>query len=191
MEQDKPLDGSSLTQQGAIATAPALPRERLSAWFGSVFAGGRDCTKPGFQTRALFAVRRSLKHLRHTRRILVSACRSFHAHIQIQFSKAGKLGDQGCAYQYDEQGRFRANTRTGARILYTERLLKACPWIDLVDMETFLMGFDAGEQWASGREDWDTPLGSKSDRTSAWLTPSDGDAIRGQLRGEFGRSLGV
>jgi hypothetical protein len=70
-------------------------------------------------------------------------------------------------------------------MLYTEKLLYVHPWSDPVDHETFLMGFDAGEQWSHGIEGWDTPFDRKSGRTSAWLTPEDGRQIREQVKAEL------
>ena len=130
-------------------------------------------------------LRRMGWRLHHKRRIWASAFRSFRSHIQILIAKEQGLGDLGCAYLYDANGQLQVNTRTTARILYTEKLLSVYPWLDSVDLETFLLGFDAGEQWASGSEDWDTASDNKSGRTLAWLTPEDGKAIRNEVRDEL------
>jgi hypothetical protein len=79
------------------------------------------------------------------------------------------------------------NTRTVARIEYTEKLLTLRQSrLDSVDLETFLQGFDAGEQWASYTQDWDTFPDKQGDRqaTAAWLTSTDGVAIRESVHRE-------
>lgn len=92
----------------------------------------------------------------------------------------------GCEFLYDAEGRLRVNTRTVARIEYTEKSLTLHPWLDSVDLETFLQGFDAGEQWASHTQDWDTFPDKQGDRqgTAAWLTSADGVAIRDSVHQE-------
>ena len=44
---------------------------------------------------------------------------------------------------------YQTNIRTVARKHYTELLLATRPWADGEDLQIFLMGFDAGEQFAS------------------------------------------
>jgi hypothetical protein len=56
--------------------------------------------------------------------------------------------DFGSAVQRSPDGILLPVYRTHARAEYTKALLAIHPWADTVDLEIFLMGFDAGEQWS-------------------------------------------
>lgn len=58
--------------------------------------------------------------------------------------------------------------RTVARRLYTEKLLAIRPWVDSQDLHIFLMGFDAGESWASCNTD--SQSRNQISSRSSWLT---------------------
>jgi len=64
--------------------------------------------------------------------------------------------------------RTHRSVRTVARRLYTEKLLAIRPWADSQDLQTFLMGFDAGESWASCNTD--TESRDQISVRSSWLT---------------------
>jgi hypothetical protein len=61
--------------------------------------------------------------------------------------------DFGPAFQRGPDGTYQVDIRTVARSEYTKCLLAIYPWADTVDLETFLMGFDAGEQWCRHNQD--------------------------------------
>jgi hypothetical protein len=172
----------SLTQKAAEPN----PKPATSSRFPeSVVADALCRKKPKFRMQVRFVALGYLWRWDRMRRIWVSAFRSFRSHIQILIAKEPKLGDLGSGYQYDADGHLQLNTRTEARSLYIEKWSSVSPWSDSVDLETFLMGFDAGEQWASGRQDWDTPIDNTTDRQGAWLTSFDGEEIRDAVRTEM------
>ena len=74
------------------------------------------------------------------------AFRSFRAHIRIQSSRAKARVDLGPALQFRD-GRYQPNTRTTARDEGIRRLQASHLWTDCVDLQIFLMGFDAGEEY--------------------------------------------
>lgn len=120
------------------------------------------------RTRMRVALRLHLLRWRRTQRIWVSTLRSSREHIRLQYAREPELGDLGPAVQVDGHGNLVENTRIAPRILYTEKWLSVCPWTDSVDLEIFLMGFDAAEQWygSSGtRSDY------RHDVQSAWPPP--------------------
>ena len=109
-----------------------------------------------------------------------AALHSFRGHIRSQSAK-GRVGvDFGPALVCRHSGHLCRNTRTVARILYTKRLLASLPWADSQDLEIFLMGFDAGEQWGIGNEGIGVEIQNQV-RTS-WLTSEDGEVIRDEIR---------
>lgn len=121
------------------------------------------------------------EHLLHVLRTWIFSLRSFRGHIENQVARYPAGVPLGTALVRSPQGCLHRNIRSVARRLYIERLLATHPWCDNQDLEIFLMGFDAGEQWKSysyGSE-YDTQNGSHN----SWLTPSCGDAINKQIRG--------
>ena len=77
------------------------------------------------------------------------AFRSFRAHIRIQSSRAKARVDCGAALQFRD-GHYHPNERTSARAEGIERLQANYPWTDCVDLQIFLRGFDAGEEFGKG-----------------------------------------
>src|SRR5271170_3406845 len=63
--------------------------------------------------------------------------------------------DFGPALQTFPDGSYKAESSTQARIRSIDSLLATRPWADIVDMQIFLDGFDAGEQWGRCRPDLD------------------------------------
>lgn len=100
------------------------------------------------------------------------AFRSFRGHIRTQSAKGRATVTFGPWFE-NHQGHPRRNLRTVARRIYTERLRAILPWADSQDLRIFLMGFDAGEKWAS-RSDIrvaDHP----TENASSWLALSEKD----------------
>src|SRR5437660_2715089 len=91
---------------------------------------------------------------------------SFREHMAIQSTTSHPSVDYGLAWVHDSDGMLREDTRTLARAQYTRCLLDLRERADLVDLQTFLMGFDAGEQWASRIEDTQT---YNAPQIPAWL----------------------
>jgi hypothetical protein len=77
-----------------------------------------------------------------------AAFRSFRAHIRIQSATTGGRVDLGAAFQVRGEHHL-PNARTDARAEGIERLLAIHPWADAVDLQMFLMGFDAGEEYGT------------------------------------------
>jgi hypothetical protein len=76
---------------------------------------------------------------------------SFRGHIHTQSAKGRATVTFGPWFE-NHQGHLRRNKRTLARRLYTEKLLAIRPWVDSQDLQIFLMGFDAGEEWNARKE---------------------------------------
>lgn len=72
--------------------------------------------------------------------------RNLRARIRIQFSTTEKPVDLGPAFLLSG-GRYLANARTRARAEGIRKLLAIHPWADTLDFRTFLMGFEAGEEY--------------------------------------------
>jgi|HubBroStandDraft_4_1064222.scaffolds.fasta_scaffold53167_2 hypothetical protein len=94
-----------------------------------------------------------------------TAVRSCLGHIRTQSAKGQATVGLG------PHGHLGArNARTLVRTLYTQKLLAIHPWADLQDLEIFLMGFDAGETFASDSRD---RLYKEQipEVQSSWITP--------------------
>jgi len=121
--------------------ARPLPFHLLSA----LFLSRRAFSGWGIRCHA----RRFLTRLRYRKEILASAWESFRGHLGILSAKEECPVDLGPAFERDARGYIQENTRTAARNQHIEKLLSVHPWSDPMDLETFLLGFDAGEQYAS------------------------------------------
>jgi hypothetical protein len=111
-----------------------------------------------------------LEDLRRSWCIVRLSFRSFRGHISTQFSKDQGTPHLGKSWGRNHLGQIRRNPRTVARRLYTEKLLATLPWADSQDLQIFLMGFEAGEQWnacSGGSQD-----NMQTDEAS-WLTILD------------------
>jgi len=109
-----------------------------------------------------------------------AALGSLRGHIRSQ-SARGRAGvDFGPALVCQHSGHLCRNTRTIARILYTKKLLASLSWADSQDLEIFLMGFDAGEQWGIHNEG--TVVEIRNQVKASWLTSEDGELIRNEIR---------
>jgi hypothetical protein len=86
----------------------------------------------------------SLANLAFYARRIRAAVRSFRGHIGILLSttRGVRLGP---AFQPQSQGHS-PNERTYARAEGIKNLQATHPWVDNVDLQLFLMGFDAGEE---------------------------------------------
>jgi len=80
--------------------------------------------------------------------IWLESFRSFRGHIRTQSAKGRPSVDAGPWFEY-QFGRYQRNARTLARISYIEKLRASRPWVDSQDLQIFLMGFDAGEEWSA------------------------------------------
>ena len=76
--------------------------------------------------------------------------RSFLGRIQAQLSKTrDTFVDFGQAFEPRDTGYWILHRRTRARVLGTQELETFCPWASSgLDIQVFLRGFDAGEQFA-------------------------------------------
>jgi len=101
---------------------------------------------------SFWQIRLLLHHARqrclNTLYIWSSAFRSLTGHIQIQSAKELPCVSYGQALAHSPDGHPKPNIRSLARSMYTQKLLATYPWLDIVDLRIFLMGFDAGEQWS-------------------------------------------
>jgi hypothetical protein len=77
-----------------------------------------------------------------------AAFRSFRGHIRIQSSTSAGRVDLGPSVQF-HVGCYQANTRTLARAEGIEKLQATHRWVDIVDLQLFLMGFDVGEEYSN------------------------------------------
>jgi hypothetical protein len=103
--------------------------------------------------------------------ILRDAVCSLHGHIQTQFA-TGRAGvDLGPAWERDSSGILCPCIRTVARRLYIEKLEAIHPWADGLDLQMFLAGFDAGEQYLSRIHGISEHTHSCEQRSS-WVLPS-------------------
>lgn len=78
---------------------------------------------------------------------LFSESRSFLGRLRTQFAKDQVGVSLGPSLEQGHQGWTR-NQRTLARSRGIEKLQATRSWLTPLDFETFLVGFDAGEQWA-------------------------------------------
>lgn len=84
------------------------------------------------------------ENLGHRWCIWRDAFRSFRGHIRTQSARGRAWVTVGSPRH---QGTL--NVRSLCRRLYIEKLSATLDWVDCQDLETFLMGFDAGESWAA------------------------------------------
>ena len=86
--------------------------------------------------------------------------RSAHGHWRTQISTRNPSVDFGPALQCLPSRSFQPRVETQARIRGIDSLVATRPWVDIVDMQIFLEGFEAGAQWCRSNQD----SGSESDR---------------------------
>ena len=108
-------------------------------------------------TFRLASAKNLLAHLRKRAIALFYRCsatlRSARGHWKTHTGKGFRAVDLGPALRQLEDGTYQPIGRTTARIECTDRLLAKHPWADVVDLQIFLDGFDAGEQWGRGNLD--------------------------------------
>lgn len=80
--------------------------------------------------------------------ILLSSFRCFLGHLRTQLVKDQAGVSLGPSLEFCHQS-WQRNRRTLARKEGIRMLLAIHPWADFQTLEIYLMGFDAGEQWAS------------------------------------------
>jgi hypothetical protein len=88
---------------------------------------------------------------------LLSSFRSCLGHIHTQLAKGQESVSVGRSFERHHQS-LRRNRRTLARRRGIENLRAIHSWLDFQDLEIFLAGFDAGEQWASDKLDSEPDL---------------------------------
>lgn len=96
-----------------------------------------------------------LNHLRTIFHIARVAFRSFRAHICIQLAKGPESGPSWGPTFLLSDGIYRENQRASARTVGIEALLARQPWMDQLDLQIYLEGFDAGElscQYTQGQD---------------------------------------
>jgi hypothetical protein len=100
--------------------------------------------------------------------ILRASFDSFLAHTRIRFATRPPSVDYGPAFHRLSDGTYQAEARTLARAEYTKAVSATRPWADTVDLEIFLMGFDAGERWALHK--WDIATDKAHEKSATWLS---------------------
>lgn len=75
------------------------------------------------------------------------AIRSLVGRIRIQSPTETPHADLGIGCEQCPDGNFRVPIRTQHRVQGIQRLEATFPWVDFVDRQIFLMGFDAAEQF--------------------------------------------
>ena len=78
---------------------------------------------------------------------------SFFGCIQILLAKKSWGADLGPAYRQLPNGCLVANERSDVRSEGIQKLESRYPWANTVELEMYLEGFDAGEQFASRKMD--------------------------------------
>ena len=104
------------------------------------------------QVRAKAALRLVAFRLLNTWCIWFGAARSCLWHIRLQSAKELPNVTLGAAPVLCPDGSLRDQPSTSARAASIGNLLAIYPWLDIVHLRIFLMGFDAGEQ-IHGRTD--------------------------------------
>lgn len=87
-----------------------------------------------------------------------SAFGSLVGHIRSQSTKEPPHVDFGPALVRDHAGCLRPCIRTHARAEYIKAVLAMHPQADMIDLQMFLEGFDAGEQWTLYRVDKESDM---------------------------------
>jgi len=118
-------------------------------------------------------------------RKLAAVLRSLYGHTCSQATKDREADQYGFAVVKHSDGLLRMNIHAYARMIYTEKLRASHPWVDSLDREIFLMGFDAGAQFQArtGTESY-----SQSEGYVSLVTSEEDDNIQKQLatiRAEF------
>jgi hypothetical protein len=122
-----------------------------------------------------FSVRNLLSRFRT--RLICSLCiwisgfYSWRGHIRIQSPTELPSVDFGPCLDSDCNGRLSLNTRTLARKLYTKKIAAIYPWMDMVDRQMFLNGFDAGELLSLDTGNSALNIGHPATENNSWLTP--------------------
>ena len=63
------------------------------------------------------------------------------------------LVDHGPCFRQMPDGSLQYVVRTQIRSFDIQKLQAIYPWVDILELRIFLMGFDAGERWALGSQD--------------------------------------
>jgi len=99
--------------------------------------------------RARFLDSAPLRYLRTGLQIWCMSFRSFRGHIGTLSSTQKTCVDLGPVLDCLPNGSYQQNTRTAARKQGIEILWAKRPRMGSVDLQMFLGGFDAGEQWCA------------------------------------------
>lgn len=117
---------------------------------------------------------RFLERQRRKQRKLVAVLRSLYGHICNQAATDREACWYGFASVIRPDGFLGMNIHAYARMIYTEKLRASLPWIDSLDRQIFLMGFDAGAQFQvrTGTESY-----SQNEGYVPWITSEVADDI--------------
>jgi hypothetical protein len=88
---------------------------------------------------------------------LLSSLRSCLGHIRTELATGRESVSLGPSFERHHQS-LRRNKRTLARRRGIEKLRATRPWVDFQDLEIFLAGFDAAEQWICDKTDKEPDL---------------------------------
>jgi hypothetical protein len=132
-----------------------------------------------------YAVTDSLFHFRlrwrTTMRIWHGALRSFLGHIRSLSPKELLVPLCGPSMVEHHIEGLIPNLRTIARVEYTKMLLDRLPWADTADLRIFLMGFDAGECFASRKVDSEAKTPVEIASWSTYFHHQASSAASGQI----------
>lgn len=102
---------------------------------------------------------RSESLLRRARVLWSISCRtlvSAYGHWRTRIASKSQTVAFGPAFRRLPDGSLQPEERTIARSSCIDNLLATHPWADVVDVQIFLAGFDAGEQWCLRNRDLDS-----------------------------------
>jgi len=127
--------------------ATNTPIERPSFEIRQALAsGGGFHIQAGDPVRLRAALRIVVFRLLNAWCIWSGAVRSLYWHIRLQSPRETPTVSLGAASVLYPDGSHRDQPGTSARAASIENLLATYPWLDIVHLRIFLMGFDAGER---------------------------------------------
>jgi hypothetical protein len=98
------------------------------------------------------------RRLRNTSRIWCTALHSCHGHIYTQSAKNWPELRLGRSPESEKNQSHQVNSGTIARADCIKRISATHRWADVVDLQMFLKGFDAGERYALRKQGMEMPV---------------------------------